>query len=87
MITEIFWGVEYECGVEIKKLKMADPIWLTKIKFFLYIGRFQKNLIPDNFLGRRIRKWGQNSKIKNGGLKMAIQNFEKSNKSADVNKI
>ena len=58
----VFWGAESESKVEIAKLKMADPIWRPKFRFFanqtvFCLKGFFRALSPNPRLKLQNSKW------------------------------
>ena len=60
-----FGVADYESELNIqKKLKMADPTWLTKMRTVIRLG---SNLEVGGFAGRWLQMRAQQSEIQNGG--------------------
>ena len=67
----VFGVADYESGVRIAKLKMADPRWRlcdSNVEFF---EQFAQNTLCGGFWSRRLQILCQNYNFKNSGYKMA----------------
>ena len=67
----VFGVVDCKFDVRIANFKIADTRWRLFYSNFKVFEQLTQNLLYGYFLGRWLRFWSQNCKIRNGGSKMA----------------